>query len=63
MSDGGYELGTIGAQSANNLPTIRPGDLNDDNEVNLLDYNLLVAGYGTKYTIFDYNTLVSNYGK
>ncbi len=63
LSDGGYELGTIGAQSANNLSNIRPGDLNLDNEVNLLDYNLLVAGYGTKYTIFDYNTLVSNYGK
>ncbi len=51
-----------GAISTSSSAT-KPGDLNDDNEVNLLDYNLLVAGYGTKYTIFDYNTLVSNYGK
>ena len=39
------------------------GDLNLDTHVDLLDYNLLVADYGTTYTIFDYNNLVANYGK
>jgi len=41
----------------------KPGDINSDQAVDLLDYNLLVAGYGTTYTIFDYNNLVANYGK
>jgi hypothetical protein len=40
-----------------------PGDLNGDGKVNALDYNELVSGYGTKYTIFDYNNLVASYGK
>ncbi len=40
-----------------------PGDLNADGEVNIFDYNLLLAEFGTKYTIFDYNAIVANYGK
>ena len=40
-----------------------PSDLNADGSVNIFDYNLLVAGFGTKYDIFDYNELVANYGK
>ena len=44
-------------------PTPLPGDLNSDGHVNLFDYNLLVAGFGSKYTIFDYNNLVANFGK
>lgn len=31
--------------------------------VDIFDYNILVAGFGTKYTIFDYNKLVENFGK
>ena len=38
-------------------------DLNQDGKVNIFDYNILVAGFGTKYDIFDYNELVANYGK
>ncbi|EKD67754.1 MAG: hypothetical protein ACD_48C00236G0002, partial [uncultured bacterium] len=29
----------------------------------LADYNILVAGFGTTYTLADYNSLVANYGK
>ena len=39
------------------------GDLNADSHVNIFDYNILVAGFGTKYNIFDYNMLVGNFGK
>lgn len=41
----------------------KPGDLNADNNVDIFDYNILVANFGTTYTIFDYNILVTNYGK
>lgn len=39
------------------------GDLNNDNKVDIFDYNLLVASFGNPYTIFDYNQLVANFGK
>ncbi len=41
----------------------KPGDFNGDGIVNILDYNTLLTGYGTRYTILDYNTLVANFGK
>ena len=44
-------------------PSPKPGDLNNDGKVDIFDLNLLIAGFGTKYTIFDYNTLLQNYGK
>lgn len=44
-------------------PPAVAGDLNGDGHINLADYNLLVSGYGTKYTLADYNQLVANYGK
>jgi|GEM_PF-2995073 hypothetical protein len=39
-----------------------PGDLNTDGQVDIFDYNILVAGFGSEYDIFDYNDLVTNYG-
>lgn len=44
-------------------PTQKPGDLNSDGAVNILDYNLLVSSYGNPYTIFDYNVLVEHFGQ
>ncbi len=41
----------------------KPGDLNGDGKVDILDYNTLLSGFGTKYTLLDYNTLVANFGK
>jgi len=41
----------------------KPGDLNGDTQINLLDHNLLVAGFGTTYTLLDYNHLVANFGQ
>ena len=46
-----------------NPPANLPGDLNVDGHVDIFDYNLLIAGFGTQYTIFDYNILVENFGK
>lgn len=59
---------TIGKAIIANGPTyptmlLKQGDLNKDSKVDILDYNLLVPGYSTTYTIFDYNDLVANYGK
>lgn len=44
-------------------PSPTPGDFTTDGKVDIFDYNALVAGFGTTYTIFDYNALVANYGK
>jgi len=43
-------------------PNSLPGDFNADGSVNLLDYNLLKAGFGTTYNLLDYNTLLTNFG-
>ena len=40
----------------------KPGDYNSDGSVNAADYDTLLAGYGTTYTIQDYNRLVRNQG-
>lgn len=40
-----------------------PGDFNKDKVINIYDYNLLVAHYGSPYGVYDYNHLVANYGK
>lgn len=50
------------AVSPSPSPVNKAGDLNNDGHVNLADYNLLVAGFGTKYTLSDYNQLVANFG-
>lgn len=44
------------------LPAVA-GDLTGDGHVDLADYNKLVAGFGTTYTLADYNSLVANFGK
>jgi len=57
-------------------PTTKPGDLNNDNKVDIFDYNLLVGNFGRtgsgiqgdidlngKVDIFDYNLLVGNFGR
>ncbi|HBD02681.1 MAG: hypothetical protein UX82_C0024G0008 [Microgenomates group bacterium GW2011_GWE1_47_12] len=44
-------------------PSSRPGDLNSDGTINLLDYNLLKSGFGTTYNLLDYNTLRSQWGQ
>lgn len=38
-----------------------PGDLNADRRVNLEDFNLVILGYGTTYSLIDFNLVVSNY--
>jgi len=38
-------------------------DFNSDGTVNLLDYNLLKAGFGTTYNLLNYNTLRSQWGQ
>jgi hypothetical protein len=43
--------------------TTKPGDLNGDGSVNLLDFNLLISKFGNPYTIFDFNLLLTNFGK
>lgn len=43
-------------------PTLM-GDLNNDNVVNKLDFNLLLSGLGSVYNLTDFNNIVSNYGK
>jgi len=45
------------------ITVYNPGDLNYSKNIDLFDYNLLLAGYGTTYTLYDYNDLVANYGK
>jgi hypothetical protein len=68
---GAYEYGGSTPPS-----TPKTGDLNSDNAVDILDYNLLVSHFGqtgsgivgdidanNKVDIFDYNILVSNFGK
>lgn len=49
-------------------PTPIAGDFTDTDDtegdqVNLADYLVFKAGFGTTYTIFDYNSLVANFGK
>lgn len=41
----------------------KAGDLNQDDAVNLFDFNLLIAKFGNPYTIFDFNSIVANYGQ
>lgn len=61
-----------GAIGANCLPGGgtggNPADLTDTgdtpgDEVNIFDYNALIAGFGTTYNIFNYNTLVGRFGE
>lgn len=39
------------------------GDFNDDGEVDILDFNLLILGWGNTYKIEDFNALILNWGK
>ena len=39
----------------------KPGDLNEDGSVNLLDFNLLISKFGNPYTILDFNKIVTNF--
>lgn len=72
----GYAIGTnlINVTETNNalinngmdfagIGSTIPGDFNSDGHVNIFDYNIVVTGFGTTYTIFDYNAVVENYGK
>lgn len=45
------------------VSTGRTGDFNNDGHINLADYNLLISGFGTTYTLADYNLLVTMFGK
>ncbi len=40
----------------------KPGDLNNDQVVNIFDFNILVAKFGNPYTIFDFNAIIKNFG-
>lgn len=57
--DPNVEAWSAGASITNN----KPGDLNNDSKVDILDYNILVSHFGNPYTIFDYNDLVTNFGQ
>ena len=48
--------------TVNASSTPNPADLNADGRVNIFDYNILVAGFGTQYDIFYYNLLVGAWG-
>lgn len=56
--------------------TRRPGDVDDDTDVDIFDYNIMITNFGQticnnladiddncKVDIFDYNILISNFGK
>jgi hypothetical protein len=62
--------------SSGTTPTPKTGDLNNDNKVDIFDYNIIVGNFGKtgsgiagdidangKVDIFDYNLLVGNFGK
>jgi hypothetical protein len=40
----------------------RPGDFNNDGFVNIIDYGMLAAGYGSTYLLPQYGQLAANYG-
>lgn len=65
MNQDGY--GSFGESSPLTSVTVitqsLAGDINNDNKVDIFDYNILVSNFGNPYTIFDYNTLVANFGK
>lgn len=50
-------------RSTSTPQTYRPGDLNRDGKVNLIDFNLLLSKFGDIYTIFDFNTLLINFDR
>jgi hypothetical protein len=68
---------TIPADLYGSTPTVKTGDLNNDNLVNIFDYNILVGNFGKSgvgvaggdinssgsVDIFDYNLLIGNFGK
>jgi len=62
---GSSDKGEISALplSVTNLTPSKPGDLNQDDAVNLLDFNLLITNFGNPYTILDFNSIISNFGK
>ena len=66
------------ASTSTPTPTGKPGDLNGNSKVDILDYNILIADFGKtgspgwipadidkngKVDVFDYNILVGNFGK
>lgn len=57
---GAWEIG-----SSTSLPstTPKPGDLNGDKLVDLLDFSMLVSQYGNPFTLLDFSKIVMNYGK
>jgi len=64
----GLRYGNLTCQWPNPSPTPsstpnNPGDFNQDGSVDIFDYNILIAGFGSEYDIFDYNELVGNYEK
>jgi len=62
VPEGVAGLNYVSPGYGNNPPAAIQGDFNNDGEVNLLDYNVLVAGFGTTYNLLDYNHLVANFG-
>lgn len=57
--------GTIPTNPPPPAPSATPaglqGDLNNDGHVNMIDYNILIASFGTTYNIYDYNNVVTNF--
>jgi len=54
---------TISNYILNDLPTSsKPGDLNGDGSVNLLDFNLLITSFGNPYTLAHFNQVIINFG-
>ncbi len=59
---GAFEVGSTGATPSLS-PISKPGDLNRDNRVDLLDYSYLLTRYGNPYSIIEFNLLIANFGQ
>lgn len=56
-------IGALEIQSvATTNPSYIPGDLNQDNHVDIYDFNELISYFGTKYSIIDFNFILTNFG-
>ena len=60
--DAGVSITDNFSLASGSIMVTRPGDLNNDGNVNFLDYSVLAAGWGTIYNFLDYSKLAQNWG-
>lgn len=58
---GAWQYGSTTTVSPSPSSTVKPGDFNNDNKVDIKDFNILITNFGNPYTIKDFNNLISNY--